>query len=79
MIFLHIIDLVQFIIDTAAVPIPSVEDIQTFIALVSNSSTFALYDFVYIFLTKGQVFKNGPIVDLSLFAQQPWATIYQQC
>jgi hypothetical protein len=53
MIFLHIIDLVQFIIDTAAVPIPSVEDIQTFIASVSNFSTFALYDFIYIFLAKG--------------------------
>ena len=46
MIFPYIIDLVQFIIDTAAVPIPSVEDIQTFVGLVSNSSTFALYDFI---------------------------------
>ena len=53
MIFLLIIDLVQFIIDTAAVPIPSVEDIQAIVALVSNSSTFALYDFIYIFLAKG--------------------------
>jgi len=53
MIFLHIIDLVQFIIDTAAVPIPSVEDIQTIVASASNSFTFALYDFIYIFLVKG--------------------------
>ncbi len=53
MIFLHIIDLVQFIIDAATVPIPSVEEIQTIVASVSNSSTFTLYNLIYIFLAKG--------------------------
>ena len=47
-----IIDLVQFIIGTATVPIPSVEDIQIIVASVSNSPTFTLYAFIYIFLAK---------------------------
>jgi len=53
MIFLHVTDLVQFIIDAAMVPTPSVEDIQTIVASVSSSFTFTLYDFIYIFLAKG--------------------------
>ena len=45
-----IIDLVQFIISTATVPIPLAEDIQSIAALVSNSSTFALYAFIHTYL-----------------------------
>jgi len=50
--FLHTIDLIQFIIDTAAVPIPSVEEIHAIVLLVSNSSTFALCNFIHTYSAK---------------------------
>lgn len=49
---MYTIDLIQFIIDTAAIPIPSVQDIKAIVTAVSNSATFALYKFIYTYSAK---------------------------